>query len=363
MIIGVGMFGIPFSFFKAGFWLGTFELVILSGVMMLVHLLYARIIIATSSPHRLPGYALTYLGGYAEVLAVLASFFGITGSLLAYILVGSIFLHNIFQSFWMGSSEMLWAIAITLSSALITLFTLKKEALLDSILSAALMGFLGYIIFLLFPQVSYENFSGINLSEAFLPYGVLLFALAGGTAIPNVVTILEGDSKKIKLAVLVGTLIPAIVYFLFAFAVVGSVGSGVSEEAIDSLKNIMSENLILVLSLIGFLAVYDSYIILNSNAQALLKLDFRFPQKVAWLSATLLPFALYWLGLQNFILIIGASGAIAGGIEVGLIIAIHNRIRRNQGQTPGWFSYFWRTAVIFMVTIGVGYELWRILSI
>lgn len=360
MIIGVGMFGIPFSFAAAGFWLGALELAVLTGLMALIHLLYARIILATPLPHRLPGYVRLHLGGYAEVLAVLSSFFGIIGSLLAYILVGSIFLHNIFQGFWTGSSEMFWAVVITSSSALVTLLGLKKEAFIDSVLSAALIAFLGYIIFLLFPQVRVENFSGINLSEAFLPYGVLLFALAGSAAIPDVVAILKRDSKKISRAVLAGTFIPAIIYFLFAFAVGGAIGSGVSEEAVKSLKNIMSANSFLVLGIVGFLAVYDSYIILNSNAQALLKLDFRFPQKVAWILASLVPFALYALGIQNFILIIGASGAVAGGIEIGLIIAAHHRIRRNEGYSFSPFSYVWKVSIFLMVAAGVMYELLRV---
>ncbi len=360
MIIGVGMFGIPFSFVRAGFWLGALELAVLTGLMVLFHLLYARIILVTPVPHRLPGYVEFHLGRRAEILAVLSSFFGIIGSLLAYILIGSVFLHNIFQSFWAGSSEMFWAIAITLSSALATLFSSKKEALIDSALSAALILFLGYVVFILFPRVETANFSGMNFGEAFLPYGVLLFALAGGAAIPNVVTILGKDMKKVGLAILVGTLIPAIIYFLFAFTVVGSVGSGVSEEAIDSLKTVLSGNMVILLSLIGFLSVYDSYIILNSNAQALLKLDFRFGQKIAWLLATLVPFALYAMGLQNFILIIGASGAIAVGIEAGLIMAVYERVRQKQGRVATPASYLWKAPVFLMVTAGVLYELYRI---
>jgi tyrosine-specific transport protein len=361
MIIGVGMFGIPFSFLKAGFWLGTFELAALTGVMVLIHLLYARIIIETPSSHRLPGYVRLHLGGRAEILATLVSFFGITGSLLAYILVGSIFLNNIFENFWTGSSEFLWAVVITASGALITLFTLKKEALINGILTAILIGFLGYIIFLLFSQVQPEHFAGVNLKEFFLPYGVLLFALSGSAAIPNLVGLLSRNREKINRAVIIGTIIPAIVYFFFALAVVGATGSSTSEEALAGLKGLVSGGVILVVSLVGFLAVFTSYIILNSNAQALLELDFRFPQKAAWLLASLVPFILYAVGIQNFILIIGAVGAVAGGIEVGLIIAAYHRIRKNQGYEFSWFSYSWKAVIFLMITAGVVYELYRVL--
>lgn len=355
MIIGVGMFGIPFSFARSGFLLGTLELVFLTGLMALVHLLYARIILATPAPHRIPGYARLHIGEKTEILAVCAALFGIAGSLLAYILVGSIFLHNIFELFWAGSTEFFWAVAIAASSAFITIFNLKKEAIVDSILSVLLFVFLGWVIVALFPAVKLENFSSINLSSAFLPYGVLIFALSGSAAIPDVVSLLNKDAKKIGLAVIIGTLIPAIVYFLFAFSVVGALGSHASEEAVSSLRGVLGREFVVILGLVGFLAVYDSYIILSSNARAMLELDFLFPKRVAWILVSAIPFTLYLAGLHSFILIIGAVGAVAGGIEISLIVAIYHQVRNAAGKTSS-LSYIWKAAVLLLVASGVVYE-------
>ena len=62
MIIGVGMFGIPFSFSVSGFWLGAAELVVLAAIVTVIHRLYGEIVLATPTLHRVPGYVREYLG-------------------------------------------------------------------------------------------------------------------------------------------------------------------------------------------------------------------------------------------------------------------------------------------------------------
>ena len=51
MIIGVGMFGIPFSFVSVGFWLGALELLVIAGAMTWLHLLYGEVVLKTPQPH------------------------------------------------------------------------------------------------------------------------------------------------------------------------------------------------------------------------------------------------------------------------------------------------------------------------
>ena len=98
MIIGAGMFGIPFSFVRAGFWLGAAELALLGGVMWVIHLRYGEVVLETPSRHRLPGYVRLYLGRWASMLAWGSALFGIGGALLAYVVVGGLFLDSLFAT-------------------------------------------------------------------------------------------------------------------------------------------------------------------------------------------------------------------------------------------------------------------------
>lgn len=357
MIIGAGMFGIPFSFVKAGFWLGTIELFILAAVILFVHLLYGEIVLSTKELHRLPGYVRTYLGPGAAHLSWASAFFGILGTLLAYVILGSFFLHEIFKFFGAGVNENFTALFVVILGALITFFPLKKEALVNGVLTALLIGFIIFLVVFLLPRAALENLSGFHFQNTFVPYGVLLFALSGAVVIPDLITFLGRDRLRARRAIMTGTLLPAVIYFLFAFAVVGALGIKVSEEAIHGLGLVWGERFVLLGSVIGFLAVFTSYIALNASFQALLTIDFRMPRVLSWTGSTLLPLLLYFSGFRNFLSVIGTVGAIGVGIDSFLIIATYRRMRHNQGVTHHKFFSLWQIGLYGMISIGVIYEL------
>lgn len=359
MIIGAGMFGIPFSFARAGFWLGTIELIILTGVILLVHLIYGEVILRTQELHRLPGYVALYLGGQAKILSRLSALFGISGTLLAYVVVGSLFLNTIFKNIVPLSQDTWWAVLILIAGAAINLFSLKKEALLNGVLTAFLIGFIVVLIVILFPQVSVSNLSGWSPQNIFFPYGVLLFALSGGAIIPEVVTLLGRDRSQSRRAIILGTMLPAVLYFFFALSVVGVAGGAVSEEAISGLLPLAGSGVVILGSVIGFLAVFTSFIVLNSNFQSMFTLDFGFSTFKSWLLVSVIPAALYFLGFQNFIVIIGAVGAIGVGIDSALLIAVYHKMRKLTGGRASFFSYAWKLAVYAMVAVGAAYTLYN----
>ena len=55
-MVGVGIFGIPFSFAKAGFWIGFLFLVLIGFVTLLLDFIYGEIVLRTHQPHQLVGY-------------------------------------------------------------------------------------------------------------------------------------------------------------------------------------------------------------------------------------------------------------------------------------------------------------------
>jgi tyrosine-specific transport protein len=362
MIIGVGMFGIPISFVKAGFWLGALELLLITAILMWLHILYGEVVIKTPSSHRLPGYVRLYLGGGAARLSWASAFFGIVGTLLAYIVVGSIFLHVIFQNVWGTSSEFIWAVVVTALGAAVTLFPLKREALINGILTTLLIVFIAGLTFYLFPNIKTANFTGFNVENFFIPYGVFLFALAGGVVVPDVVAVLGKDKKRTRSAIVVGTLIPAVLYFLFAFSVVGSLGVSVSDEAIQGLLPVAGYSVVFFGSIVGFLAVITSFIVLSMSFQALLKLDFKMHKISAWMVASGLPFLLYLFGIQNFIVVIGAVGAVAVGIDSAFVIALQHRLHRSGGGSFHWLSYAGRAAIFVMIIVGVIFETYKLIG-
>ena len=106
-IVGAGVFALPHVFEKAGFIVGLIFLLVFAAITTLIHLLYGEVVLRTKEPHRLIGFATTYLGkrwGHSGAWLVL---FGLFGSLLAYIILGGKFLFILFGGH--GISETMFA--------------------------------------------------------------------------------------------------------------------------------------------------------------------------------------------------------------------------------------------------------------
>ena len=65
-IVGVGIFGMPFLFAKAGLLSLLFFIVFIGLVQYFIHLVYANLVLATPTYHQLPGYTEMYLGRRAK---------------------------------------------------------------------------------------------------------------------------------------------------------------------------------------------------------------------------------------------------------------------------------------------------------
>ena len=362
MIIGVGMFAIPFSFSASGFWLGVLELGVLAIVVLAVHLCYGEVVMHTSGHHRLPGYVYRYLGKGAARIAQSSVFFGIAGTLLAYILIGGIFFDGVVNKFISGSNPIFWSLVLVIAGSVITFFPLRKGTLITSIMTVLLICFLILLVGLLLPRFVMTNIGGFYMAGAFAPYGVLLFALSGATVIPDVVTYFKGTRVQTRQVIAIGTLIPAILYFFFALVVVGASGKNVSLDAIAGLAPVAGHSIIILGNVIGLLAVSTSYIILNSSFQAFLVLDMKITRRLAWAGGSFLPLFLFTLGFQNFISVISIVGATTVAIDGALILAMYHMIlhRREQNITTSDTVRF--GLMYSMIIIGISYALYHFIA-
>lgn len=359
MIIGVGMFAIPFSFSASGFLLGTIELLILAIVVLAIHRSYGEIVLHSREQHRLPGYARLYIGKHAALLANASALFGISGTLLAYVLLGGVFLDNLLKEYMSGSYPVWWSIMFVIGGIAITFFPLKKKTILTSFLTALLIVFLCILIGLLLPRIHIDSLKGFNVAHAFAPYGVLLFALSGATVIPDVVMYYKGSKARTRSIITIGSLLPAVFYFLFALAVVGASGKHVSPDAISGLRPIAGTGIMQLGNLMGLIAVSTAYLLLNSSFQAFLMLDLKVSRSLSWAGASFIPLVLFLLGFQNFISVISVVGATTVAIDGGIIIAIYHIILHRHERTITRSDTIRFGAMYVMIILGIGYEFYR----
>lgn len=359
MIIGVGMFGIPFSFVKAGFLLGTLELVVLTGCVLLFHLLYADIVLRTHESHRLPGYVHFYLGRRCARLAWYSAIFGIFGTLLAYIILGGAFLNSIFGYFSVSLGGVSGALLFGAAGSVVALIPFRKEMMINSVITIFLILMVLVFIVVLIPRVEWSNFSGFHLSQSFFPYGILLFALSGGIVIPDVIAFLGKKRDLVRRVIVVGSLLPALFYFLFAYVVVGVSGNGTSHDAVSGVAGIAGTHLMLLGSVVGLLTVFTSYIVLSASAQSLLRLDLSLRAPAPWWVVSLFPLGLLFLGLQDFFSIVGAVGAFAIGIDFLFVMFLyHTLVRGESGRIR--VRLWWEYPMYTIVIAGMWYEVLKL---
>ncbi|MBI2052142.1 MAG: hypothetical protein HYT38_00485, partial [Candidatus Sungbacteria bacterium] len=180
-IIGVGMFGLPYAAAQAGWGLFLIYLGVLGVVVTLIHLIYGEIVLRTKTKHRLVGYAEFYLGQKGKLIGSVIFFVTLYLALLAYLLIGGEFLSIMLSGVW-NISPAGGAILVAVFGFGVVFKGLKLTGVLEFVMAAALviliLGLAGYSFnFAASGPLSFLSSAG----DFFLPYGVILFSLAGGS--------------------------------------------------------------------------------------------------------------------------------------------------------------------------------------
>lgn len=361
-IIGAGIFGLPYMAAKTGFFPVIVYLIIIAAIVTLMHLLYGEVVLRTEGKHRLVGYAEIYLGQWGKRFAALSVILGGYAGILIYIILSGVFLFGFLGDF-LGGNPMVYSIAVFLVSFIFIAGGLKIVSWFESVLSflllAAIFVFLAKGSFL----INASNFSlATDWRQIFLPYGVILFALTGGSVIPDLAAVLDDDHRRLKKTIIIGTLIPAIIYFLFIAVVFGITGAATTPDAITGLKNIYGDGFVRVGALVGFLAIITSLLAFGINLKKTFQYDYKLSKFVSLAAALLIPFLIFLTGFDDFIRVIGFSGAVAGGIDGVLIILMYQKAdrggkgtRRPEYDIPTskWLEYL----LIIVFVLGIIYAI------
>lgn len=359
MIIGVGIFGVPYAIEKVGFILGFFYILIIGLILLLVNLLYSEIVLRTEGKHRLVGYAAIYLGKQGRKITSLAQILAFYGALIAYIIVGGQFLQIILLPIF-GGSLLTYQTIFFICVSLAVLIGLRLVALVEFFMTLLLLVVVAIIFFAGLPYVWYPNLYVMNLKNIFFPYGVTLFALGGAAAIPAMRELLRGQEKKFKKAITIGTIIPVVITILFTFVVIGVSGEHTTPEAINGLAGPLGQIVIFLGAIFGFLAIATSFLVLGLNLRDIFNLDYQFGRILSWLLACVVPFLIFLWSRPTFIGVISFTGAVLGGLEGILITLIWLKARKIGQRVPEYslrISNFIICLLIMIFVLGIIYKL------
>jgi len=363
MIIGVGVFGVPYAIAKAGWVAGIFYFVLVSAILMLTHLFYGEVVLRTSGSHRFAGFSEKYLGKYGKAAGTAVTVLSFYGAILAYIIVGGKFVHIIFNPFF-GGGEFVYQVIFFSAMSIIVLIGLKFVAGVETVMSVLICLMIVLIPLLAFKFFNINNFITFDRSYAFLPYGVLLFALGGSSAIPEIREIIKEDGRQIKKIIFWGSAIPFLLTAFFAFVIAGVCGQGTTEETIGGLKNILGNWIIYPGAVFGILAIATSFLVLGLNLKEMFTLDLKINKYFSWFLAVFIPFFIFLIGSPSFIKVIDITGSLFGGFLGVFIVLMFLRAKKLGDRSPEFslnvpkiISY----SVAAIYCLGIFYECWFLL--
>ncbi|MFH1314887.1 MAG: aromatic amino acid transport family protein [Candidatus Uhrbacteria bacterium] len=327
-IIGIGVFGLPYAFAQAGFFVGLIELVLVGILLILLQLLYAEITIQTPGHKRITGLAEKYLGSIWAKVAALAFFAAMWGAMIAYIIIAGDFLFTLLGPM-IGGSPFIYSIGFFVVESIFLLWGLKMISGVETYIVAILFLLFLSIIVIGFPAIETTNLVQINVPKIFMPYGVVLFALAGMGIIPEMHEILgEKYEKKIRSAIVSGKVIILLLYALFALVVVGVTGLATSDEAIAGLGQALGPTVSAIGALAGIVTLVSIFVVVGLQIKDSFIFDFKIKPMLAWFLTISVPIVLFLLGVREFISVISFSGAVFSAVTAVIILLVFEKMRR-----------------------------------
>ncbi len=352
-IMGAGILGLPYVFSKSGFSLGIFWLVFLGLITLYINLCLGEIALRTKKIHQIPGYAELYLGKIGKKFMLFAMFFGIYAALLAYLVgEGQSFSKLFFDDF---RYSVYFAVGFWAIMALFLRDGLEGLKKIESRGVVLVFAIIIFIFFFFLGDIRAENLTYTDFDSIFIPFGVVLFALLGFSSIPEMRLVIAKKENLMKKAIMVGTLIPLFLYFIFSLTFLGAFGKNVSEVATLSFGSFIP--------VLGIFTMMASYFVHVFSLQDIFIYDLK-KRNYSFIFVSLAPLMLYLLitffNLADFVKIIGIGGVVSGGLTIILILLMHIKAKKKGNRKPEFsvpMNWFILTILSLIFILGIFFEI------
>lgn len=317
-MVGAGIFGLPYAFAQSGFLIGMGELILIGILHMVLFLALSDMIVNTPGSPRLSGVIEFYLGKHWSWVAGAIFFFSTCGALLAYVILGGTFAHAIFSSLLPGSVTAyqygFFGIAAFLLMGGIGIVSRMESWFVPMFFLIVLI--IGMISL---PFVRIETLMILRPEHAAIPFGVILFAMAGFGVVPELSALLRNKKSILRKSIVWGNLSVMALYALFTLIVLAVSNGRVTQDAFGGLAPMLGNGILVAGSTLGMLSVFSSFLLLGTELVNMLTFDYKKRFLASWLLTISVPFVAFVFGLRDFIEVIGWIGGVLGG-GLGLIL-------------------------------------------
>ncbi len=367
-IIGAGILGMPYAIAKVGFLPGLFLIILIGVSFIFLNLFLGEVILRTRGQHQLTGYAEKYLGPWGKKLMTFSMLVSIYGALSAYLIGIGTALQTIFKT---GSATP-YIILFFLFGFFIIYRGIKATGKTELLLVSFLIAVIIAIGLLSLDKINPANLSGYDLGKLLLPYGVVVFAFVGSAALPELQEELGNEKKKMKKAIIIGSVIPIMVYILFTIVMMGLVGLDQFEllepnQRIATVAlSIYSAPLFgLFANVLAVLTMATSFFALGLALLEMYQFDYGVSRNPALLLTFAFPLLVAVFKLTTFIAILGITGVFAGGLDGILVVLMYWKAKLMGKRKPEYNLPLLRPIGLFLIvmfTLGILYQLLALIT-
>ncbi len=362
-IVGAGMLGIPYVVSQAGLIYGLILIFLLGIAFIFLYLMLGEVVLRTKEQHQLAGYAEKYLGPTGKRIMTLITFVSIYGALIAYLIGEGVSLHAIFKV----GSPLLYTLLFFAVGVLIVWRGIKSTGKAELYLILLLLSVVVIIGFYSLDKIDGQHITLFNPKYFFLPYGIILFSLLGFPAIPEMQEELGHDKKLMKKSIIIGALIPIILYLLLAFIIVGMIGAEQfakleSNQRIATIALGMFSHPLLAIfaNVLAVLAMFTSFLSLSTALVEVYEFDYHLNHTLAVVITFALPILIVFLNVTSFIGILALTGGIAGGLEGIIIILMYVNAKKRGDRPPEYklnIPFVFLAILISLFALAIAYEI------
>jgi len=249
---------------------------------------------------------------------IVSMIFGTYGALIAYTLKEGEFLFAILKDIF-GGSPLFYSIIFFLFGSYLIFKDIKLIEKCEALLVCLLLTIVVVILLISINKIDYSNLQYIYPSRLFVPFGIIVFAFFSTGAIPEIGIELRKNRKMMKKAIIIGSIIPIIVYAIFTFIIVGITGTKTTDGSILGLGSTLGYSALILGTVFGILTIATSFIAVGLALKEMYNYDLKLSKTKSSILTCLIPiiFAVLLINLKvnnPFSTILNITGIFAGGI-------------------------------------------------
>lgn len=357
--IGAGVLGIPFVVAQVGMSIGLAYILVLGLLMMGLNLMLGEVASKTEETFQLVGLARKYLGRIGALCMTVIMYAVLFGVLVVYIIGEGEVLENLF-----GGVAFNWSFLFFIVASLFVIAGMHTIKTVELVLTAGIFAVVIFIVAFSSPHVAVANVMYVDFARLFLPYGVIMFAFHGTTAVPEMHSVMQKEDKTFQKAIWIGGGLVIFLYILFALSVVGVTGRETTEIATIGLGQKLGHTMSLFGNVFAFFAMATSFLLTGVALRDSFVWDYKMKKALSTFITLIVPIAIFLLGLRTFIVAIDIVGGVFGSIEMLLILLIYWQAKRRGDLAIGAYRLHHIALLGALLTIvliiGVFYSLWSL---